>query len=321
MDIRFLSGWLAAAIIAAAAWPVYGSDRETRLRESVAWQVALDAAGYSPGLVDGQPGSKTKVATREFQKANDLPVTGDLDDATAKALKYDPDGVFVRYTITARDMEEIGPCPTSWLAKSKLKYLGHENLENVLAEKYHCTVGLLRTLNPRREINSLAPDDVVVVPTLLPPAAQPKAARLDVNLAEKTIRVVAASGKVVGLFHCSIAKHKEKLPARDTQVVVVNPNPDYRFDPDMWPEVKENIPAPIMIPPGPRNPVGRCWIGLGLKGYGMHGTPNPELIGKTGSHGCFRLANWDAQRLSRLVAPGTPVKFAGRGGVSLASRP
>jgi lipoprotein-anchoring transpeptidase ErfK/SrfK len=298
-----------------------GDERETALRRGVAWQVALDAAGFSPGLVDGQPGPKTTLATREFQKANNLPVTGQLDTATTEALKVDPSGVFDRYTIEPRDMIEIGPCPTSWIAKSKLKYLGHEALENVLAEKFHCSIGLLRTLNPRRQLNSLSAGDTVIVPTVLTPAAQPKAAKLEVNLAEKTIRVVAASGKVVGLFHCSIAKHKEKLPSRDTQVAVVNPNPEYRFDPDMWPEVKERIPGPIMIPPGPRNPVGRCWIGLGLKGYGMHGTPNPELIGKTGSHGCFRLANWDAQRLSRLVAPGTPVKFAGRGGVSLASRP
>jgi len=48
---------------------------------------------------------------------------------------------------------------------------------------------------------------------------------------------------------------------------------------------------------------------LGLPGYGMHGTPNPELIGKTGSHGCFRLTNWDALRLAKMVRTGMPVKF------------
>jgi lipoprotein-anchoring transpeptidase ErfK/SrfK len=321
MDFRVKSCWLAVAMLAATAWPAFGGEREAALRRAAAWQVSLDAAGFSPGLIDGHPGAKTELATREYQKANGLPVTGQLDKATAEALQIDPDGVFVRYTIEPRDMEEIGPCPTSWIAKSKLKYLGHEGLENVIGEKFHCSLGLLATLNPRKQINSLSPGDMVVVPTVLPPAAQPKAARLEVNLAEKTIRVVASSGKVVGLFHCSIAKHKEKLPSRDTQVAIVSVDPTYRFDPDMWPEVKERIPAPIMIPRGPRNPVGRCWIGLGLKGYGMHGTPNPELIGKTGSHGCFRLSNWDAQRLGQWVQEGTPVKFAGRGDVRLASTP
>ena len=64
-----------------------------------------------------------------------------------------------------------------------------------------------------------------------------------------------------------------------------------------------------MIPPGPRNPVGLCWIGLSLDGYGIHGSPSPELIGKTGSHGCFRLTNWDAQRLAKMIPVGTPVVF------------
>jgi lipoprotein-anchoring transpeptidase ErfK/SrfK len=41
----------------------------------------------------------------------------------------------------------------------------------------------------------------------------------------------------------------------------------------------------------------------------MHGTPNPELIGKTGSHGCFRLTNWDAVRLGKMVEAGVRVRF------------
>jgi lipoprotein-anchoring transpeptidase ErfK/SrfK len=48
---------------------------------------------------------------------------------------------------------------------------------------------------------------------------------------------------------------------------------------------------------------------LALDGYGIHGTPWPSQIGKTGSHGCFRLTNWDAARLAAIVKPGTPVRF------------
>jgi len=93
-------------------------------------------------------------------------------------------------------------------------------------------------------------------------------------------------------------------------VVAVALNPNYTFRPEMWPEVKEKITGPLTIPPGPRNPVGRCWVALSLPGYGMHGTPNPELIGKTGSHGCFRLANWDAVRLGKMVESGNRVRFS-----------
>ncbi len=88
----------------------------------------------------------------------------------------------------------------------------------------------------------------------------------------------------------------------------VTHNPTYQFDPAMWPEVK-TVRETLLIPPGPKNPVGVCWIALSLRGYGIHGTPNPELIGKTGSHGCFRLTNWDATRLGNMIKAGTPVKF------------
>jgi lipoprotein-anchoring transpeptidase ErfK/SrfK len=61
------------------------------------------------------------------------------------------------------------------------------------------------------------------------------------------------------------------------------------------------------IPPGPNNPVGILWMGLNKPGIGIHGTNNPETIGRAGSHGCIRTANWDAARLKDLVSPGTKV--------------
>ncbi|MCX7887857.1 MAG: L,D-transpeptidase, partial [Verrucomicrobiae bacterium] len=65
----------------------------------------------------------------------------------------------------------------------------------------------------------------------------------------------------------------------------------------------------LIIPPGPNNPVGTAWIGLSKPGYGIHGTPHPEDIGRTESHGCFRLANWNAERLARIIEIGTPVEI------------
>jgi len=54
--------------------------------------------------------------------------------------------------------------------------------------------------------------------------------------------------------------------------------------------------------------VGTAWIGLDKPGYGIHGTPKPEEVGRTESHGCFRLANWNAELLMRYVTVGTPVR-------------
>ena len=53
--------------------------------------------------------------------------------------------------------------------------------------------------------------------------------------------------------------------------------------------------------------VGVYWIGLDRTGYGIHGTPKPEDIGKTESHGCFRLANWNVEALAKMIETGTPV--------------
>src|SRR5437879_13460592 len=64
-----------------------------------------------------------------------------------------------------------------------------------------------------------------------------------------------------------------------------------------------------MLPPGPNSPVGVIWIALNQKGIGLHGTSEPETIGRATSHGCIRLANWDAVRLAQKVKPGVPVSI------------
>ncbi|GMU23902.1 MAG: hypothetical protein AMXMBFR13_39800 [Phycisphaerae bacterium] len=316
---RWIRGPAALLIVLGLAAPAIAQSREAELRRALAWQIALERVGYSPGVIDGRIGPKTELATREFQRVRGLPKTGQLDAATAEALQADPAKAIGRYTIQPQDLQEIGPCPTSWKAKSELKRLGHEALENVIAERFHCATHLLATLNPRTSINSLKAGETLLVPVVSEEPAVPQAARLEVNLAEKVIRAIDKEGKLVGLFHCSVAANKQKLPTRNTEIVSKTLDPWYTFNPEMWPEVKERITRPLSIPPGPRNPVGRCWIQLGLPGYGMHGTPNPELIGKTGSHGCFRLTNWDALRLNKMVQAGTPVKFTDHPDVGLAS--
>jgi lipoprotein-anchoring transpeptidase ErfK/SrfK len=89
----------------------------------------------------------------------------------------------------------------------------------------------------------------------------------------------------------------------------VAPHPNYTFDPANFPESAraQEIGRKLILPPGPRNPVGVYWVSLSLPGYGIHGTPHPETIGNMESHGCFRLCNWDAQALGESLILGTPV--------------
>ena len=67
-----------------------------------------------------------------------------------------------------------------------------------------------------------------------------------------------------------------------------------------------------IVPPGPRNPVGTRWIGLSKHGYGIHGTNEPNSIGKAASHGCIRMAKADLEELYSLVAQGDTVELIGQ---------
>jgi lipoprotein-anchoring transpeptidase ErfK/SrfK len=63
------------------------------------------------------------------------------------------------------------------------------------------------------------------------------------------------------------------------------------------------------VGPGPANPLGTRWMGLGYKGYGIHGTNMPNSIGKAASHGCIRMRNHDVEELFELVQIGDPVEL------------
>lgn len=284
------------------------SSTPSTLHRNLAWQIALDRVGFSPGILDGRIGPKTELATREFQRVRGLPITGALDAATEAALNLDLPQAVITYTLVEGDFAEISPAPKDWLQRSRLKLLGFESIESAIAEKFQCSRALLSALNPSTQLSKLKAGDTILVPNPAKTHNDGRASLIQIDLSRKIIRVLDKEKRLLALFHCSIAEKKEKRPRGEATITSISHNPDYLFDPKMWPEVG-NVDRKLVIPPGPRNPVGRCWIGLSLPGYGIHGTPNPELIGKTGSHGCFRMTNWDAIRLSRMVSIGTPVRF------------
>jgi lipoprotein-anchoring transpeptidase ErfK/SrfK len=278
-------------------------------RKAITLQLGLEHAGFFPGLVDGKAGAKTTYATEEFQRANALSVTGKPDEATLAALVLPGEGPFTTYTITSDDNAQVTGTTTDWNERAAMKFLGYESLEDLLAEKFHTSRACLNELNSGVDLDHLAAGDTLTVPDVgETPTSYPHASKIEVNLGQKTIRLFDADDKVIALFFCSIAKDKEKLPSGDATVITIAINPEYTFDPALWTDVK-NVDHKLTIPPGPRNPVGLAWVGLSLPGYGMHGTPHPEQIGKTGSHGCFRLTNWNAIRLANMVSVGTPVVF------------
>lgn len=279
---------------------------DASLQKALAWQIALESRGYSPGILDGKPGAKTEHATRLFQLSAGLAPSARLDDRTAIALQIAQQPVTMTYVISPDDVRSVTGVTTDWIERSKMTRLGYESLADAVAERFHCTPALLQRLNPNVNMNALvAGQSITGLAIKLAPL--PQAQAVEIDLKQKTI-VALREGRVVALFHCSIAADKARRPSGQTTIATVVEDPSYTFDPKSWPEVK-NVDRRLLIAPGPRNPVGVRWIGLALNGYGIHGTPWPHLIGKTGSHGCFRLANWDAARLAAIVKAGTPVTF------------
>jgi lipoprotein-anchoring transpeptidase ErfK/SrfK len=164
-------------------------------------------------------------------------------------------------------------------------------------------------LNPGVDWTNVVSGTTLQIPNIANPIARAKAAFIKIHLQDKTLEAFDAQTNLLAHFPCSIAKRVEKRPVGELHVAVIAPNPNYTFNPEVFPESAEahQLQRKLVLPPGPNNPVGTAWIGLDKPGYGIHGTPRPEEVGRTESHGCFRLANWNAEYLLRLVSLGTPV--------------
>jgi lipoprotein-anchoring transpeptidase ErfK/SrfK len=271
-------------------------------------QLALVQQGISPGSLDGVSGSQTRAALAAFQRKAQLPVTGRLDDATKSRLLL-TNSPYATYTVTSNDLARLQPLSSTWLGKSQQTALDYETILELVAEKSFSHPDFVRQLNPSVNWTNVAAGTVLRVPDAVYPEVHDKAAFVVIHLSAKSLEAFDENTNLLVHFPCSIARLVEKRPVGELHVQVVAPNPNYTFDPDVFPESAEakQLNRKLIVPPGPNNPVGVAWIGLDLPGYGIHGTPNPEQVGRTESHGCFRLANWNAEYLMRLIEVGTPV--------------
>ncbi len=293
-------------------------DTNVEFRDGLALQIRLEAVGFSPGLIDGIVGPKTTAAVLAFQAARGLATNGKLDTPTRSALGLNDFEPTRKFTFTQAHIDQVGSFPTDWRAKAEAKSLPFKSTAEVAIFEGHCKRSLLERLNPGVDLDRIKAGTTIVIPNVSDEVPKVSIKTLRVNFADKQIELLDRDGKLAALFHCSIAKAASDRPSGDCQIKTIIKDPEYLFRPESWPEVK-GIDENLVIPPGPRNPVGMYWIGLSVPGYGIHGTPEPEMIGKTGSHGCFRLTNWDVERLSKLVWRGMPVEFVD-GGAQVASR-
>jgi lipoprotein-anchoring transpeptidase ErfK/SrfK len=165
---------------------------------------------------------------------------------------------------------------------------------------------LLKVLNPNRAFDK--PGETIVVANVNSQPEKQKVAKIEIDKANKVLTAFAGDGRVIAIYPASIGSKEKPAPSGTFKVTSVVQNPTYQYNPEYrFKGVKAN--KPFAIRPGPKNPVGSVWISLSLKGYGIHGTPDPSKVSKTESHGCIRLTNWDAKNLSAMVEKGIPVVF------------
>jgi lipoprotein-anchoring transpeptidase ErfK/SrfK len=315
-------------------------------------QVFLDRANFSPGKIDGRYNDLTRKALAVYResrgeqqqtspppqskrKSNVAPDVTGLDLASV-------DPVFIPYTVTEADLQNIGPLPKEPAQQAKLKFLPYHDPADAIAEKFHSDIHFLEQFNPGK-LKTLKPGDQLLVPNVEPfelasvkeikPGSEVRSqaanemedqsgtqagtpeqtggapAGVFIKVDTKTnILEVREGEKLLAAYPVTVGSAHLASPIGEWKVRRIAKLPTFRWDKEMLQHGQRSGNFHL-LPPGPRNPVGVMWIALNKKGIGIHGTNEPGSIGHAASHGCIRLANWDVVRLATEIKPGDSVSI------------
>ena len=126
-------------------------------------------------------------------------------------------------------------------------------------------------------------------------SAAPSARKIIVSIPDRKLAVLEY-GKVIRIFPTAVGAPKSPSPSGSFKIA------QRLSDPTWYSKGK-------IIRPGKACPIGTRWLGLSVKGYGIHGTNNPSSIGHNASHGCIRLRNRDVEELFVMVSIGDDVEL------------
>ena len=268
-----------------------------------------------------------------------------IDTSGLDLTSVDP--VFTTYVVTKEDIENVGKLPSDPAAKARMKWLPYASVAEAVAEKFHCDIDFLKELNPtvtealkeghQVTVPNVKPFELSGIKTATPqsgmtpgafadhlenqnvedaprteePAeetseeAMPPTLSLYVSTKDKMLEV-RSGGQLVAAFPVTLGSQHTESPVGQWTVKGIAKLPKFRYDLKMLKDGERSSNFRL-LPPGPNNPVGVIWIELDKKGIGIHGSSDPDLIGRNASHGCIRLANWDVEKLAGMIHPGVPV--------------
>lgn len=270
------------------------------------------------------------MALKGFQEAGGLEQSGVLDAASRKALAGERAPTLIRMVLKAEALEAsfTPDIPSRIVDQATLPFLGYRNLVEKLSERFHTSSDILIRLNPGLKapragmellLPGLLPSDRTYEPGLPArwrdvladlniSASQPRAAKIVVSKSQSVLRVYDAQDRLIAQFPATTGSDHDPLPLGKWMIRTIAFMPTYHYNPDLFWDA-DSSDQKAQLSEGPNNPVGVVWIDLNKPHYGIHGTPEPTLIGRSQSHGCIRLSNWDAARLAQMLRADTPAEF------------
>ncbi len=305
-------------------------DDATRL------QIFLDQSNFGPGVIDGKIGLFSQLAVKSWNEVNGHP----LEDWTAvntiaREKIINPYAVALVPEIAS---EWVNPKLSHKRSEqAKTKRMAYRSIAEFMSERYHTDIPTLIALNPGVNIYGLKPKASITVPNVAPFLVEDLTDRAWKELEDLSDRYVVVDTKMnqVRIFAAAprpviiTDPNAPVVPVANTSLLAsfpITPGkpqfvkfgswklhnmvalPWWRYDQQLLDTGKRSENA-LMIPPGPNSPVGIIWCGTTRAGIGMHGTSDPETIGRSRSAGCIRLCNWDAIRLPNLIRPGATVEI------------
>lgn len=320
----------------AAETPTTSSSDETPTGDdAVRLQIFLDRSNFGPGVIDGRIGQFSELAVKSWNENHGHAIDSwrAVNLAARNAVSNPYAVAIVPEVVTKWVNPELSYEKTE---QAKAKQMSYRSNGEFMSERYHTDIPYLIELNSAAKINNLKPRDTIIVPNVKAfeienltgavfkedEALSQRHAVVDtklnqVRIYEANLRalVVADPEAPASVANQSLIAAFPITPGRPEVIRYGKWKmqnavelPVWRYDQQLLDTGTRGSDS-LNIPGGPNNPVGVLWCGLSKPGIGMHGTSDPETIGRSRSSGCIRLANWDIVRVPGLLRPGCSVEI------------